>query len=258
MSYESINEQLFINEQRKELLEKRLDLLSEKKKRISEIATFIDLKGLLEEMLAGLVEKRLQLLSGKKLSEIAALEELDGFEEDMLKELLGEHLQLLSEKEKISEIVSLKEELNGVEEEMLETHLAVQYCFVATAIAFTFSIEGSNCSETLRFKLYHLLKDNLLVHSLSCRGNNIWTLLSWAHIFLLQLGLTLNLMAKGALFLQDIIMKENKGLNNCVGKKNYRKFFTLMISTLLLLVIQWSTGIVVLICCLLDHKRFIV
>ncbi|KAL4574256.1 hypothetical protein LXL04_021084 [Taraxacum kok-saghyz] len=41
-------------------------------------------------------------------------------------------------------------------------------------------------------------------------------------------------------------------LNNCVGKKNYRKFFTLMISALLL----WSTGIVVLICCFLDHKRF--
>ncbi|KAI7750094.1 hypothetical protein M8C21_007015 [Ambrosia artemisiifolia] len=45
-------------------------------------------------------------------------------------------------------------------------------------------------------------------------------------------------------------------LNNCVGKKNYRKFFTLMISALLLLVLQWSTGIVVLICCFLDHKRF--
>ncbi|KAD2804119.1 hypothetical protein R6Q59_030371 [Mikania micrantha] len=45
-------------------------------------------------------------------------------------------------------------------------------------------------------------------------------------------------------------------LNNCVGKKNYRKFFILMISALLLLVLQWSTGIVVLICCFLDHKRF--
>ncbi|XP_076889857.1 putative protein S-acyltransferase 22 [Bidens hawaiensis] len=45
-------------------------------------------------------------------------------------------------------------------------------------------------------------------------------------------------------------------LNNCVGKKNYTKFFTLMISALLLLVLQWSTGIVVLICCFLDHKRF--
>ncbi|KAJ0545174.1 putative protein S-acyltransferase [Helianthus annuus] len=45
-------------------------------------------------------------------------------------------------------------------------------------------------------------------------------------------------------------------LNNCVGKKNYKKFFTLMISALLLLVLQWSTGIVVLICCFLDHKRF--
>lgn len=78
-------------------------------------------------------------------------------------------------------------------------------------------------------------------------------------------------------------------LNNCVGKKNYRKFFTLMVSALLLvrksvdfiaalifqsfnfyqivkywnvcsfllqLILQWSTGIVVLICCFLDHKRF--
>ncbi|KAK1419914.1 hypothetical protein QVD17_29351 [Tagetes erecta] len=45
-------------------------------------------------------------------------------------------------------------------------------------------------------------------------------------------------------------------LNNCVGKKNYRQFFILMISALLLLILQWSTGIVVLICCFLDHKRF--
>ncbi|XP_071716647.1 probable protein S-acyltransferase 22 [Rutidosis leptorrhynchoides] len=45
-------------------------------------------------------------------------------------------------------------------------------------------------------------------------------------------------------------------LNNCVGKKNYRKFFTLMVSALLLLILQWVTGIVVLICCFLDHKRF--
>ncbi|XP_076900272.1 putative protein S-acyltransferase 22 [Bidens hawaiensis] len=45
-------------------------------------------------------------------------------------------------------------------------------------------------------------------------------------------------------------------LNNCVGKKNYKKFFTLMISALLLLILQWSTGILVLICCFIDHKRF--
>ncbi|KAJ0677673.1 putative protein S-acyltransferase [Helianthus annuus] len=49
---------------------------------------------------------------------------------------------------------------------------------------------------------------------------------------------------------------EVEWLNNCVGKKNYRKFFTLMIAALLLLILQWSTGIVVLICCFLDHKRF--
>ncbi|MFS8031779.1 putative protein S-acyltransferase [Helianthus anomalus] len=45
-------------------------------------------------------------------------------------------------------------------------------------------------------------------------------------------------------------------LNNCVGKKNYKKFFTLMVSALLLLILQWSTGIVVLISCAIDHKRY--
>ncbi|MCD7456815.1 hypothetical protein HAX54_033298 [Datura stramonium] len=32
-------------------------------------------------------------------------------------------------------------------------------------------------------------------------------------------------------------------INNCIGKRNYRKFFTLMVSALLLLMFQWSTGI---------------
>ncbi|KAL5759438.1 hypothetical protein ACOSP7_017963 [Xanthoceras sorbifolium] len=45
-------------------------------------------------------------------------------------------------------------------------------------------------------------------------------------------------------------------LNNCIGKKNYRQFFTLMVSALLLLILQWSTGILVLICCFLEWKRF--
>ncbi|KAG6426242.1 hypothetical protein SASPL_110462 [Salvia splendens] len=45
-------------------------------------------------------------------------------------------------------------------------------------------------------------------------------------------------------------------LNNCIGKKNYRKFFTLMVSALLLLIIQWSTGILVLILCFLKRKEF--
>ncbi|XP_076948369.1 putative protein S-acyltransferase 22 [Bidens hawaiensis] len=45
-------------------------------------------------------------------------------------------------------------------------------------------------------------------------------------------------------------------LNNCVGKRNYKKFFTLMVSALLLLILQWSTGIVVLISCAIDHKRY--
>ncbi|XP_045810654.1 probable protein S-acyltransferase 22 [Trifolium pratense] len=45
-------------------------------------------------------------------------------------------------------------------------------------------------------------------------------------------------------------------LNNCIGKRNYRKFFTLMVAALLLLILQWLTGIVVLICCFLKRKEF--
>ncbi|XP_051122435.1 probable protein S-acyltransferase 22 isoform X2 [Andrographis paniculata] len=45
-------------------------------------------------------------------------------------------------------------------------------------------------------------------------------------------------------------------LNNCIGRRNYRKFFTLMVSALLLLIIQWSTGILVLILCFLERKQF--
>ncbi|PON79601.1 Zinc finger, DHHC-type, palmitoyltransferase [Parasponia andersonii] len=45
-------------------------------------------------------------------------------------------------------------------------------------------------------------------------------------------------------------------LNNCIGKKNYRQFFTLMVSALLLLILQWTTGLLVLICCFLERKRY--
>ncbi|KAF9623488.1 hypothetical protein IFM89_003104 [Coptis chinensis] len=45
-------------------------------------------------------------------------------------------------------------------------------------------------------------------------------------------------------------------LNNCIGKKNYRQFFTLMVSSLLLLIVQWSIGILVMICCFLERKQF--
>ncbi|GER31818.1 S-acyltransferase [Striga asiatica] len=63
-------------------------------------------------------------------------------------------------------------------------------------------------------------------------------------------------------------------LNNCIGRRNYRKFFTLMVSALLLmdideylhvlcvmdlrlqLILQWSTGILVLILCFLEKKKF--
>lgn len=45
-------------------------------------------------------------------------------------------------------------------------------------------------------------------------------------------------------------------LNNCIGKRNYRKFFVLMVSALLLLIVQWTTGILVLILCFLERKQF--
>ncbi|XP_047333026.1 probable protein S-acyltransferase 22 [Impatiens glandulifera] len=45
-------------------------------------------------------------------------------------------------------------------------------------------------------------------------------------------------------------------INNCIGKRNYKMFFTLMVFALLLLILQWSTGILVLICCFIDNKRF--
>ncbi|CAK9163407.1 unnamed protein product [Ilex paraguariensis] len=45
-------------------------------------------------------------------------------------------------------------------------------------------------------------------------------------------------------------------LNNCIGKRNYRKFFTLMGSAFLLLILQWSAGILVLICCFRERKSF--
>ncbi|EPS58309.1 hypothetical protein M569_16505, partial [Genlisea aurea] len=45
-------------------------------------------------------------------------------------------------------------------------------------------------------------------------------------------------------------------LNNCIGRKNYRKFFALMVSALLLLILQWSMGIVVIVLCFLEKRRF--
>ncbi|KAJ0982060.1 hypothetical protein J5N97_010315 [Dioscorea zingiberensis] len=45
-------------------------------------------------------------------------------------------------------------------------------------------------------------------------------------------------------------------LNNCIGRRNYRRFFILMVSALLLLILQWSIGVLVLILCFLERKRF--
>ncbi|WOL00578.1 putative protein S-acyltransferase 22 [Canna indica] len=44
-------------------------------------------------------------------------------------------------------------------------------------------------------------------------------------------------------------------INNCVGRKNYTRFFILMVSALLLLILQWSTGMLVLILCFLKRKE---
>ncbi|KAL0733389.1 hypothetical protein Bca4012_009599 [Brassica carinata] len=45
-------------------------------------------------------------------------------------------------------------------------------------------------------------------------------------------------------------------LNNCIGKRNYRKFFSLMVSAIFLLIMQWSTEIFVLVLCLLWRNQF--
>ncbi|KAG6473701.1 probable protein S-acyltransferase 22 isoform X1 [Zingiber officinale] len=45
-------------------------------------------------------------------------------------------------------------------------------------------------------------------------------------------------------------------INNCIGRKNYKWFFILMVFALLLLILQWAVGILVLVLCFLERKRF--
>ncbi|KAK3148033.1 hypothetical protein QOZ80_3BG0289780 [Eleusine coracana subsp. coracana] len=45
-------------------------------------------------------------------------------------------------------------------------------------------------------------------------------------------------------------------LNNCIGKRNYKGFFILMASAVVLLVMQWLTGALVLILCILRRGEF--
>ncbi|BAT74786.1 hypothetical protein LR48_Vigan01g128600 [Vigna angularis] len=45
-------------------------------------------------------------------------------------------------------------------------------------------------------------------------------------------------------------------LNNCIGKKNYCQFFALMVAAMLLFILQWLTGILVLIFCFVKRKQF--
>ncbi|CAA6657442.1 unnamed protein product [Spirodela intermedia] len=47
-------------------------------------------------------------------------------------------------------------------------------------------------------------------------------------------------------------------INNCVGRKNYRTFFVLTLSSVLLLVLQWLIGVLVLVRCFLERRRFTV
>ncbi|XP_072981398.1 probable protein S-acyltransferase 22 [Typha angustifolia] len=45
-------------------------------------------------------------------------------------------------------------------------------------------------------------------------------------------------------------------LNNCIGRTNYRRFFILMVSAVVLLILQWSIGVLVLIRCFLERRKF--
>ncbi|KAG8088554.1 hypothetical protein GUJ93_ZPchr0010g10070 [Zizania palustris] len=45
-------------------------------------------------------------------------------------------------------------------------------------------------------------------------------------------------------------------LNNCIGKRNYKRFITLMASAVLLLIMQWLVGILVLILCVMKRGEF--
>ncbi|CAN6296054.1 unnamed protein product [Urochloa humidicola] len=45
-------------------------------------------------------------------------------------------------------------------------------------------------------------------------------------------------------------------LNNCIGKRNYKGFFVLMASAVILLVVQWLSGALVLIFCIVKQGEF--
>ncbi|KAG8079895.1 hypothetical protein GUJ93_ZPchr0007g4779 [Zizania palustris] len=45
-------------------------------------------------------------------------------------------------------------------------------------------------------------------------------------------------------------------LNNCIGKRNYMRFFILMTSSLFLLILQSAIGVLVLVFCFVDRKKF--
>ncbi|KAL5198278.1 hypothetical protein ABZP36_001790 [Zizania latifolia] len=45
-------------------------------------------------------------------------------------------------------------------------------------------------------------------------------------------------------------------LNNCIGKRNYMRFFILMTSSLFLLILQSAIGVLVLVFCFVERKKF--
>lgn len=44
-------------------------------------------------------------------------------------------------------------------------------------------------------------------------------------------------------------------LNNCI-EKTIGNFFSLMVAAMLLFILQWSTGLLVLVCCFVERKQF--
>ncbi|VAI08512.1 unnamed protein product [Triticum turgidum subsp. durum] len=52
------------------------------------------------------------------------------------------------------------------------------------------------------------------------------------------------------------VLALSQWLNNCVGKRNYKGFFILMTSAVLLLVVQWLSGTLVIILCIVKRGEF--
>jgi hypothetical protein len=53
-----------------------------------------------------------------------------------------------------------------------------------------------------------------------------------------------------------VFLKSQQWLNNCIGKRNYRRFFVLMSTALVLLILQSAIGVLVLVLCFVERKEF--